>query len=218
MEDGMLNELLWGETVYVMKKFATFLAQLVLEVKERLAKDCTSLPIGKNGRDDEEMILWFLKDRRFSVDEAIGKLTKAIVSSSLFYSFFSHSRWWWCFSSLVCLCVFVGNVIMWILNWKLTEMASWVQGKRTIWRFCQSSCWNGKSICPWLSRCKRSTSSYCSSSKTHPRGKLDTTISQVFLNDVLRILFIYLSCFFNAAAWSNRRWKALCVLTWKGFE
>lgn len=54
--------------------------QLVLEVKERLAKDCTSLPIGKNGRDDEGMILWFLKDRRFSVDEAIGKLTKAIVS------------------------------------------------------------------------------------------------------------------------------------------
>ncbi|CAH8392935.1 unnamed protein product [Eruca vesicaria subsp. sativa] len=52
--------------------------KLVLEVKERLAKDCTSLPIGKNGRDDEEMILWFLKDRRFSVDEAIGKLTKAI--------------------------------------------------------------------------------------------------------------------------------------------
>ena len=75
-----------------MKKFATFVVQLVLEVKERLAKDCTSLPIGKNGRDDEEMILWFLKDRRFSVDEAIGKLTKAIVSSSLFYSFFSHSR------------------------------------------------------------------------------------------------------------------------------
>lgn len=30
--------------------------QLVLEVKERLAKDCTNLPIGKNGRDDEEMI------------------------------------------------------------------------------------------------------------------------------------------------------------------
>jgi len=57
--------------------------QLVLEVKERLAKDCTSLPLGKYGRDDEDMILWFLKDRRFSVDEAIGKLTKAIVSSSL---------------------------------------------------------------------------------------------------------------------------------------
>ncbi|CAN8251823.1 unnamed protein product [Cochlearia groenlandica] len=52
--------------------------KLVLEVKERLAKDSTSLPIGKNGRDDEEMILWFLKDRRFSVDEATGKLTKAI--------------------------------------------------------------------------------------------------------------------------------------------
>ncbi|KAG7614003.1 CRAL-TRIO lipid binding domain [Arabidopsis suecica] len=52
--------------------------KLVLEVKERLAKDCTSLPLGKYGRDDEDMILWFLKDRRFSVDEAIGKLTKAI--------------------------------------------------------------------------------------------------------------------------------------------
>ncbi|KAF3502857.1 hypothetical protein F2Q69_00040071 [Brassica cretica] len=62
----------------IMETFATFVVQLVLEVKERLAKDCTSLPIGKNGRDDEEMILWFLKDRRFSVDEAIGKLTKAI--------------------------------------------------------------------------------------------------------------------------------------------
>lgn len=64
-----------------------FVVQLVLEVKERLAKDCTSLPVGKYGRDDEDMILWFLKDRRFSVDEAIGKLTKAIVSSYLVFSF-----------------------------------------------------------------------------------------------------------------------------------
>lgn len=67
--------------------FVQLVVQLVLEVKERLAKDCTSLPVGKNGRDDEEMILWFLKDRRFSVDEAIGKLTKAIVSSSLCFFF-----------------------------------------------------------------------------------------------------------------------------------
>ncbi|CAI0398515.1 unnamed protein product [Linum tenue] len=52
--------------------------KLVLEVKEKLAKDYRSLPLGKYGRDDEEMILWFLKDRRFSVDEAVGKLTKAI--------------------------------------------------------------------------------------------------------------------------------------------
>lgn len=54
--------------------------QLVLEVKEKLEKEHHSLPIGRNGRDDEDMILWFLKDRKFSVDEAISKLTKAIVS------------------------------------------------------------------------------------------------------------------------------------------
>ncbi|KAF9667896.1 hypothetical protein SADUNF_Sadunf15G0070800 [Salix dunnii] len=52
--------------------------QLIVEVKEKLGRDYHSLPVGKNGRDDEEMILWFLKDRRFSVDEAISKLTKAI--------------------------------------------------------------------------------------------------------------------------------------------
>ncbi|GMH21499.1 hypothetical protein Nepgr_023341 [Nepenthes gracilis] len=52
--------------------------KLILEVKEKLEKDYSSLPLGKNGRDDEEMILWFLKDRKFSVDDAIKKLTKAI--------------------------------------------------------------------------------------------------------------------------------------------
>nr|KAJ0197899.1 hypothetical protein LSAT_V11C700363790 [Lactuca sativa] len=52
--------------------------QLVMKVKEKLEKDHTSLPTGKNGRDDEELILWFLKDRKFSVEEAISKLTKAI--------------------------------------------------------------------------------------------------------------------------------------------
>ncbi|KAJ6410241.1 hypothetical protein OIU84_007064 [Salix udensis] len=52
--------------------------QLVLEVKEKLGRDYHSLPVGKNGRDDEEMILWFLKDRRFSVEEAVSKLNKAI--------------------------------------------------------------------------------------------------------------------------------------------
>ncbi|KAL7593379.1 uncharacterized protein LOC111879525 [Lactuca sativa] len=52
--------------------------KLVMKVKEKLEKDHTSLPTGKNGRDDEELILWFLKDRKFSVEEAISKLTKAI--------------------------------------------------------------------------------------------------------------------------------------------
>ncbi|RHN63488.1 putative CRAL-TRIO lipid binding domain, CRAL/TRIO domain-containing protein [Medicago truncatula] len=52
--------------------------KLVLEVKERLEKDHYSLPVGRNGRDDEDMIQWFLKDRKFDVEEAVSKLTKAI--------------------------------------------------------------------------------------------------------------------------------------------
>ncbi|KAK1429078.1 hypothetical protein QVD17_11278 [Tagetes erecta] len=52
--------------------------KLVMKVKEKLEKDYYSLPTGKNGRDDEQLILWFLKDRRFSVEDAISKLTKAI--------------------------------------------------------------------------------------------------------------------------------------------
>ncbi|XP_024929577.3 phosphatidylinositol transfer protein CSR1 isoform X2 [Ziziphus jujuba] len=52
--------------------------KLVLEVKEKLKKDHHYLPEGKNGRDDEDMILWFLRDRKFSVEDAIAKLIKAI--------------------------------------------------------------------------------------------------------------------------------------------
>lgn len=52
--------------------------KLVVEVKEKLQNDHYKLPIGKYGRDDEDMILWFLKDRKFSVEEAISKLAKAI--------------------------------------------------------------------------------------------------------------------------------------------
>ncbi|XP_015581160.1 uncharacterized protein LOC8258695 isoform X2 [Ricinus communis] len=52
--------------------------KLVLEVKDKLEKEHHSLPVGQNGRDDEDMILWFLKDRKFSVEEAVAKLTKAI--------------------------------------------------------------------------------------------------------------------------------------------
>jgi hypothetical protein len=58
--------------------------KLVSEVKERLEREHPGLPTGRNGRDDDDMILWFLKDRKFSVDEAAAKLTKAIVSC-LFY-------------------------------------------------------------------------------------------------------------------------------------
>ncbi|KAL2243686.1 CRAL-TRIO domain-containing protein C3H8.02 isoform X1 [Sesamum indicum] len=52
--------------------------RLVAEVKEKLEKEQNSLPVGKCGRDDEEMILWFLKDRKFSVEDTVSKLTKAI--------------------------------------------------------------------------------------------------------------------------------------------
>ncbi|XP_020578845.1 phosphatidylinositol transfer protein CSR1 isoform X2 [Phalaenopsis equestris] len=52
--------------------------KLVLEVKDKLEKEHPSLLVGKNGRDDEEMILWFLKDRKFVVEDALTKLTKAI--------------------------------------------------------------------------------------------------------------------------------------------
>ncbi|KAJ6799322.1 CRAL-TRIO domain-containing protein C3H8.02 isoform X1 [Iris pallida] len=52
--------------------------QLVLEVKKKLELEHPGLPVGRNGRDDEDMILWFLKDRKFSVEDALFKLTKAI--------------------------------------------------------------------------------------------------------------------------------------------
>ncbi|RYR67645.1 hypothetical protein Ahy_A03g014027 isoform C [Arachis hypogaea] len=70
--------------------------KLVVAVKEKLEKEHYSLPVGKNGRDDEDMILWFLKDRKFSVKEAVKKLTKAIVSFPYLYTsslnFCKHDR------------------------------------------------------------------------------------------------------------------------------
>lgn len=51
----------------------------ILEVKERLEREHGNLPIGKSGRDDEEMILWFLKDRKFNVDHTACKLANAIA-------------------------------------------------------------------------------------------------------------------------------------------
>lgn len=64
-------------------KTASRFLQLVMEVKQKLEKEYHSLPVGKNGRDDEEIILWFLRDRNFSVDETVAKLTKAIVSLNI---------------------------------------------------------------------------------------------------------------------------------------
>ncbi|KAK6153277.1 hypothetical protein DH2020_012916 [Rehmannia glutinosa] len=53
-------------------------SKLVAEVKQKLSREHNNLPVGKHGRDDEEMILWFLKDRKYSIKDAISKLTKAI--------------------------------------------------------------------------------------------------------------------------------------------
>ncbi|XP_064977340.1 uncharacterized protein LOC135619346 isoform X5 [Musa acuminata AAA Group] len=61
--------------------FSVDATKLVLEVKEKLEREHPNLPVGKNGRDDEDMILWFLKDRKFSVEETVMKLTKAITLS-----------------------------------------------------------------------------------------------------------------------------------------
>ncbi|KAM3213965.1 hypothetical protein ACQJBY_066407 [Aegilops geniculata] len=58
-------------------------SKLVLEVKERLQREHPGLPTGRSGRDDDEMILWFLKDRKFAVDEAVSKLAKAIKQDPL---------------------------------------------------------------------------------------------------------------------------------------
>ncbi|RZC72048.1 hypothetical protein C5167_035225 [Papaver somniferum] len=52
--------------------------KMVMKVKQTLEKDYKNLPVGKNGRDDEDMILWFLKDRKFDIVESVSKLTKAI--------------------------------------------------------------------------------------------------------------------------------------------
>ena len=50
------------------------------EVKTRLEKEHADLPVGKNGRDDRALLLWFLRDRAFDVDATVTKLVEAIVS------------------------------------------------------------------------------------------------------------------------------------------
>ncbi|KAH7414988.1 hypothetical protein KP509_14G022200 [Ceratopteris richardii] len=53
--------------------------KLVKEVKTKLQSLHSDLPVGKNGRDDDELLLWFLKDRKYNVDAAVGKLVKALT-------------------------------------------------------------------------------------------------------------------------------------------
>ncbi|KAG0553381.1 hypothetical protein KC19_12G007100 [Ceratodon purpureus] len=47
-------------------------------VKARLETERADLPVGKNGRDDEDLLLWFLRDRNFDVDAAVAKLVEAL--------------------------------------------------------------------------------------------------------------------------------------------
>ncbi|CAI5467981.1 unnamed protein product [Closterium sp. Yama58-4] len=54
------------------------IAALVDEVKSILARDHASLPVGEYGRDDEAMLRWFLKDRKYKVEPTVEKLVKAI--------------------------------------------------------------------------------------------------------------------------------------------
>lgn len=55
------------------------LRQSVDQVKARLESERADIPVGKHGRDDEDLILWFLRDRKFDVDATIAKLIKALV-------------------------------------------------------------------------------------------------------------------------------------------
>lgn len=49
------------------------------QVKARLESERADLPVGTNGRDDEDLILWFLRDRKFDVDATVAKLVKTLV-------------------------------------------------------------------------------------------------------------------------------------------
>lgn len=54
--------------------------QFVEEVKSQLESEHEDLPVGRNGRDDNDLILWFLRDRKFLVQATVSKLAKALVS------------------------------------------------------------------------------------------------------------------------------------------
>ena len=49
------------------------------QVKARLESERADLPVGKNGWDDEDLILWFLRDRKFDVDATVAKFIKTLV-------------------------------------------------------------------------------------------------------------------------------------------
>lgn len=52
--------------------------RMAAEVASILANEHADLPTGPYGRDDTHMLRWFLKDRKYNVEAAVGKLSKAI--------------------------------------------------------------------------------------------------------------------------------------------
>ena len=60
------------------------------QVKARLESERADLPVGKNGRDDEDLIMWFLRDRKFDVDAAVEKFNKTLVNSYCGFVFERH--------------------------------------------------------------------------------------------------------------------------------
>ncbi|KAH8967941.1 hypothetical protein BDL97_03G102900 [Sphagnum fallax] len=53
-------------------------SKFVEEVKSQLESEHEDLPVGQNGRDDNDLILWFLRDRKFLVQATVSKLAKAL--------------------------------------------------------------------------------------------------------------------------------------------
>eukprot|EP00897_Mesotaenium_endlicherianum_P007922 jgi/Mesen1/7158/ME000037S06519 len=67
-----------AQAVDVTQKLDTETAKLVQELKGKLTSENPDLPTGTNGRDDEELLFWFLKDRKLDVDAAATKLVKTL--------------------------------------------------------------------------------------------------------------------------------------------
>ena len=65
--------------------------QLIAETKSRLGAEYADLKVGRGGRDDEGLLVWFLKDRKYNVEAAVTKVARFIVSTPPSTS--SPSRW-----------------------------------------------------------------------------------------------------------------------------
>ena len=55
--------------------------QLIEETKFRLGAEYADLTVGRGGRDDEGLLVWFLKDRKYDVEAAVTKVARFIVST-----------------------------------------------------------------------------------------------------------------------------------------